>query len=135
MASKKLVCTQCGYVGEPKGAIGGNGCIEVLLWFFFIIPGLIYSIWRSSSRYKVCPKCGNSSFIPTDSPRAKTIMAESMTKEEIINLETKQTDIEFKSKYLQWLNWCKKHVFWTIIIVIIGLPFVIGIISAIFISN
>ena len=58
MASKKLVCTQCGYVGEPKGAIGGNGCIEVLLWFFFIIPGLIYSIWRSSSRYKVCPKCG-----------------------------------------------------------------------------
>ena len=135
MASKKLVCTQCGYVGEPKGAIGGNGCIEVLLWCFLIIPGLIYSIWRSSSRHKICPKCKSPTLIPIDSPRAKTIMAESMTKEEIVDLETKQADTEFKSKYLQWLNWCKKHIFWTIIIVIVGVPFVGGMISAIFSSD
>jgi len=135
MASKKLVCTQCGYIGEPKGAIGGNGCIEVLLWFFFIIPGLIYSIWRSSSRYKICPKCKSPSLIPIDSPKAKTIMAESMTKEEIVNLENEQADTEYKSKYLQWLNWCKKHVFWTIIIVIVGVPFICGMISVIFSSK
>ena len=132
MASKKLVCTQCGYVGEPKGAIGGNGCIEVILWLCFIIPGLIYSIWRSSSRYKICPKCKNSSLIPIDSPKAKTIMAESMTKEEIVNLEKEQEEnYILKSKYFKWLNWCKKHPIWTILIIFLGIPMFFGMISEI----
>lgn len=130
--AKKLVCTQCHYVGEPKGAIGGNGCIEVILWLCFIIPGLIYSIWRSSSRHKVCPKCGNKSLIPIDSPKAKSIMSETMTKEEIEKIGTEQKDTDFKARYLKWLNWCKKHKLWTVVIIIIGIPFLIGIISAIF---
>lgn len=129
--SKKLVCIQCGYIGEPKRAIKGNILIEIILWLFLIIPGLIYSIWRSSSRYKVCPKCGNSTLIPIDSPRAKTIMAESMTTEDITNLEQTQADTEFKSKYLKWLNWCKKHVLATIIIILLGVPMLIGMISGI----
>jgi hypothetical protein len=129
--SKKLVCTQCGYVGKPKGAIKGNTLIEIILWLFLIIPGLIYSIWRSSSRYKICPQCKSSTLIPVDSPRAKKIMSESMTSEEILKIEQSEADTEFKSRYLRWLNYYKKHILATIIILLIGTPVLLGMISGI----
>ncbi len=127
----KLVCTQCGYVGEPKRAIKGNGFIEIVLWLCFIVPGLIYSIWRSSSRYKVCPKCSNASLIPMDSPRAKTIMSETMTSDEILNIEQGHVGGGPQSK----LDWCKKHPILTVLILILTVPFFVGIIANIFSSD
>lgn len=81
--AKILICTQCGYVGNPKTAIDGHGCLEIVLWLLFIIPGLIYSIWRSTSRHKVCPKCKSSNLIPIDSPRGQKIMDETKSNEKI----------------------------------------------------
>lgn len=83
MSSKILVCSQCGYVGKSEGAIKGSIGVEIVLWLCFIIPGLIYSVWRSSSRHNVCPKCKSPSLIPMDTPKAQKIMNESMSKEEI----------------------------------------------------
>jgi hypothetical protein len=131
MSSNNLVCTQCGYVGKPKRAIKGNGFIEIILWLCFLIPGLIYSIWRSSSRYKVCPKCGNTSLIPTDSPRAKTIMSETMTNDEILNVEQGQVSGDTQSK----LEWSKKHPILTVLILFLTVPFFIGMIANIFSSD
>jgi Zn-finger nucleic acid-binding protein len=101
MSSKILVCTQCGYIGSPSRGIKGNGAIEIILWLCFIIPGLIYSVWRSYSRHSVCPKCKGVNLIPTDSPRAQKIMEESGTKEETaktIEIETKKNFKEEKRK-------------------------------------
>jgi hypothetical protein len=132
MSSNNLVCTQCGYVGKPKRAIKGNGFIEVILWLCFLIPGLIYSIWRSSSRYKVCPKCGNTALIPLDSPRAKTIMSENMTSEVVAKIESEQDNTVAQST---WLDWCKAHPILTVLIVLLVIPFVIGTIANIFGSD
>lgn len=74
--SQKLICSACGHIGSLKTAIKGNGLIEIVLWLFFIIPGLIYSIWRSSSRYKVCKKCGSNNLIPLDSPIGQKVLAD-----------------------------------------------------------
>lgn len=71
--SAKYVCTNCGYVGLPKTVTKGSFLIELVLWLFFLIPGLIYSIWRLTSRHKACPKCEASNMIPTDSPRGKEL--------------------------------------------------------------
>lgn len=90
MTSKILVCTQCGYVGKPKTAIKGSMGMEIVLWLFFIIPGLIYSVWRSSSRYDVCPKCNNQSLIPLDSPKGQKVMKEELSQEEIEKIDKKQ---------------------------------------------
>jgi hypothetical protein len=81
--AKTLICTQCGYIGNPKTAIEGNGCLEIVLWLLFIVPGLIYSIWRSTSRHKVCPKCKSPNLIPIDSPRGQQIMKETMSNKEV----------------------------------------------------
>lgn len=75
MATKFYVCTSCGYHGEAKSKVKGNFAIEVLLWFFLIIPGLVYSIWRLTNRHIPCPKCDNETLIPDDSPVAKNILS------------------------------------------------------------
>lgn len=74
--AKEMICTSCGYKGKPKTETKGNFLIEVVLWFFFIIPGLIYSIWRLASRYEACPQCKSQSMIPTDSPIGRKLLAE-----------------------------------------------------------
>lgn len=71
-----LICTLCGYTGSSKKKVKGNFLTEVILWLFFLIPGLIYSIWRLTSKQDVCPKCGNASMIPSDTPMGQKMMAD-----------------------------------------------------------
>lgn len=52
-----IKCPNCGYEGKAKRMIKGSLVLEIVLWLLFIIPGLIYSIWRSTSRYHACPRC------------------------------------------------------------------------------
>lgn len=74
----KVVCTACGYVGNPAKVTKGSFGIELILWLCFLIPGLIYSIWRLSSRHEACPSCNNSSLIPAASPMAKKFLRENL---------------------------------------------------------
>jgi hypothetical protein len=71
---KPLLCPNCLTQSKPQTKIKGSILIELILWLCFIIPGLIYSIWRSGSRFKVCPSCKAPNMIPLDSPRAKQLL-------------------------------------------------------------
>lgn len=71
-----FVCSSCGHVGVPIYRVKGSGMIELVLWCFFLLPGLIYSIWRSGSRHPTCPFCGNSALIPSHSPLGKKLIDE-----------------------------------------------------------
>lgn len=68
---KALFCTTCGHQGETKTQTKGSLAIEIVLWLCFIIPGIIYTIWRHSSRQGVCASCGGTALVPPDSPIAK----------------------------------------------------------------
>ena len=48
--------------------------MELLLWLFFLIPGLIYSIWRIASRYAGCPVCKAKNCIPIETPAGQSIL-------------------------------------------------------------
>lgn len=72
-SNKIWVCTQCKTVGTAKVKYGGSTGVELLLWLFFIVPGLIYSAWRGSSKKMVCRSCGSESLVPPDSPRGREI--------------------------------------------------------------
>lgn len=72
--AKEMVCTECGYVGKPKRLTKGSALIEIILYLTFIIPGIIYSIWRLSNTVNICPKCKKESMIPMDSPRGREIV-------------------------------------------------------------
>ena len=62
------VCKDCGAVGDPVTVTKGSLGIEVVLWLWFLLPGLVYSIWRHASRFDGCSSCGGANLIPVDSP-------------------------------------------------------------------
>ena len=76
----KFICTYCGYVGKPKRKTRGNFFIELILWLVLIVPGVIYSIWRLSTRYYVCPKCGSETMIPLDTPKGRQLYEEQLNR-------------------------------------------------------
>jgi ribosomal protein S27AE len=74
--AKNEICSNCGYTGSAKKVTKGSTLIELVLWLCFIIPGLIYSIWRLSSKHLACPQCGASHLVPLESPRGKKLQQE-----------------------------------------------------------
>jgi len=60
-----MYCPNCGTVAKPKKVTKGSFLIEVFLWLLFIIPGVIYSLWRLTTKAEVCPKCGAPNMIPS----------------------------------------------------------------------
>lgn len=63
-------CQVCGSVGKPRKFTPGSLLLEIVLWLLIIIPGIIYSFWRLSSRRKVCSVCRSPNIIPATSPNA-----------------------------------------------------------------
>ena len=69
----KKICRSCGHIGNTKTEIKGSIAMELVLWLCFIIPGLIYSVWRLTTKYEACEVCHSGEVIPLDSPVAKQI--------------------------------------------------------------
>lgn len=63
-------CMTCGADTKAKTVTQGSTLIELVLWLCFIVPGLIYSIWRVSSRFDACAQCESKTLVPFDSPAA-----------------------------------------------------------------
>jgi hypothetical protein len=71
MAFEDKYCPNCGAVEIPMSKPKGSGLVNFILFLFFIIPGVLYFVWRMTTYRDVCPKCGAEGVIPTDSPRAR----------------------------------------------------------------
>ena len=74
--SDKMMCMACGIEDTPQRRIKGNILIEIILWLCFLLPGLIYTIWRLSTRARVCRHCGSEHLVPPSSPMAKKLKAD-----------------------------------------------------------
>ena len=70
------ICTSCGTTGKPKTYTPGNIIVELFLWCLWIIPGVIYTLWRVTNRKKVCRCCGSEDMIPLESPKGHQILKE-----------------------------------------------------------
>lgn len=70
------ICANCGFMGQAKKVTKGSFLIELALWLCFIIPGLIYSLWRLTTKHLACPKCNATNLVPLDSPRGKKLQQE-----------------------------------------------------------
>ena len=117
--SKQLICSQCGHVGSSQTAVKGSFLIEIVLWLCFIVPGLIYSLWRSTSRYKKCPVCGSTNMIPVDSPVGQKLLADQGK-----SLEQVLTEKPVKTR-------SRKEKIMIGVVGVIGFFFITGLISAI----
>ena len=75
-ADRRLhVCRSCRSSMTPKMKTSGSILIEIILWLFLIVPGLIYSIWRLTTRRPSCSVCGSDDIIPVCTPEGHKIVA------------------------------------------------------------
>jgi len=70
-----LVCTQCGCTATESHT-KGSFMIEVLLWLIFCIPGVIYSIWRLTTRGQVCSSCKSDRLVSANSPSGQRLLSQ-----------------------------------------------------------
>jgi hypothetical protein len=70
------ICTRCGHRGEARYDNPGSLAIEIVLWLCFIVPGVVYSIWRHAAAVAICESCGGREFIPANSPIGRKMVAE-----------------------------------------------------------
>ncbi len=75
MAKIEKYCPNCGTVAVPKRYMRGGFVTELLLWLFFLLPGIIYSVYRLTGKYDGCPQCAARNMIPLESPVARAARA------------------------------------------------------------
>lgn len=56
-------CNAC-HRFPPHALWKGSRWIELFLYLFFLIPGVVYSIWRRSQAPNVCPMCRAAALVP-----------------------------------------------------------------------
>lgn len=66
MAKNIYACRNCAYTGKPERFRKGSLKLEILLWCALIIPGIVYTIWRSTHVVLICPKCHFGPMMVTD---------------------------------------------------------------------
>src|ERR1700724_520553 len=75
-------CQHCGAIGMPVTRVKGSFLLESLLWlglligglivsWWLLLPAVVYSVWRLTTKDTVCPSCGAPNMIPVDSPKAR----------------------------------------------------------------
>jgi len=75
------VCTACGSLTLGRNETPGSFLLEVILWCCAILPGLVYSLWRISSRRSTCPQCGGSQLVPINTPVGRRLAGVQATTE------------------------------------------------------
>jgi len=71
VAGQGMYCKKCGNLGPTKRTMKGSFAVELVLWLFFLLPGLVYSIWRLTTKGRGCSVCSSDDVIPANAPLAK----------------------------------------------------------------
>src|ERR1700722_15256161 len=75
--AEPMLCTQCGTIASSRQITPGSGLITLVLLICFMVPGIIYWLWRHTNTYPACPKCGSRSLVPTETPHARHAISQS----------------------------------------------------------
>lgn len=74
ISARDLICTTCGSIGEYHETRPGSNLVEVVLWLWMIIPGVLYSAWRNSKKSAVCASCSARTLIMAGTPVGRQIL-------------------------------------------------------------
>jgi ribosomal protein S27E len=67
------ICARCLTVTGGRAVLPGSIIITLLLVWVFVLPAIIYSVWRHSARKFVCPSCGSEELVPVESVRGREL--------------------------------------------------------------
>lgn len=95
---EKMICPQCGFVGQKERFSRGNYLLEIFLWVALFVPGALYTTWRAFNEFHACPICKNEAMTPSDSELGKKISSE---KERMREPISRKDLLAFMSKLLK----------------------------------
>ena len=72
---EEKICLLCGSQVKPKQGMKGSGALEIVLWLIFLLPGILYTLYRMTNKVETCPVCSGHNLVPLDSPAAKNAKA------------------------------------------------------------
>lgn len=66
-ATRRLAyfCPRCNTTSS-HAVLKGQGWVEAVLYLFYLVPGIIYSVWRRSSPPDACPACRTPGLVRVD---------------------------------------------------------------------
>ena len=70
------VCGNCGHHAPALVVKRGSVGISVIGWLVFLPAGLLYSLWRLSTRHLVCESCGSTALVSPESPVGRRMLRE-----------------------------------------------------------
>ena len=71
----KFICKNCGNISNPKNRNKGSILVCIVLFLFFIIPGVIYLLWMLSNPIKICKECnGVNTVLGIETPVGKKLV-------------------------------------------------------------
>ena len=74
------LCSNClSEIRPDDKVVEGSGPLGLLLLLLFLLPGLIYFIWRSTTKKPRCPVCRATFPVPLNSPAAANLLAKAIT--------------------------------------------------------
>lgn len=76
---KMIICRNCGHEGAAERELKGHFLITLILLLLYIIPGIIYMVWRRTGLHDSCAKCGSQNVVPLGSDEALKIAATKVT--------------------------------------------------------
>lgn len=89
MNRPQYICTQCGSVGQFNKKSPGSWLLMVFLLFCFVLPGILYWIWRVANHKRRCDICDSTSVVPVTSPVGQKLLQQHGThqppQEELLN--------------------------------------------------
>ena len=59
----RMLCTACWQTARPDIRLSGSDRLELVGWFSFFLPGLLYCAWRYVNRTRVCAACGSAALV------------------------------------------------------------------------
>jgi hypothetical protein len=72
----ELICATCGCRTAGQSVNKGSALIELILWCCFLVPGLLYTVWRRTSAPRICHACGAKTLVPLSTPVGKKLATE-----------------------------------------------------------
>lgn len=71
-----MICRSCGTLHGGHTSLPGNAALEGAGVVFVWPLGLLYSLWRRTSRRPACAACGSRDLVPLESPVGRALLAQ-----------------------------------------------------------
>ena len=94
-----MICKSCEERVTVERWTPGSLGVEILLWLFFLLPGLIYSVWRLTGKKDVCSQCKGSDMVTESSAAGRRILTANQSRDDDVTLWRQQKAAAARAKW------------------------------------